>query len=42
MPCPAGISDRRHGNPGARPLLDAAQQEALCAALGGPAPDRGV
>jgi transposase len=35
---PAGIGDRRHGNPGAAPLLDAAQQEELRAALGGPAP----
>lgn len=36
---PAGIGDRRHGNPGAAPLLDAAQQEALRVALAGPAPD---
>lgn len=35
---PAGIGDRRHGNPGAAPLLDAAQQEELRRALGGPAP----
>ena len=35
---PAGIGDRRHGNPGAAPLLDAAQQAQLRAALGGPAP----
>jgi transposase len=35
---PAGIGDRRHGNPGAAPLLDAVQQEQLRAALGGPAP----
>src|SRR5680860_1022478 len=39
---PAGIGDRRHGNPGAAPLLDAAQQEQLRAALGGPAPDGGL
>ena len=39
---PGGIGDRRHGNPGAPPLLDAAQQERLRAALGGPAPDGGV
>jgi len=39
---PAGIGDRRHGNPGAPPLLDAAQQEQLRAALGGPAPDGGI
>jgi transposase len=35
---PGGIGDRRHGNPGAPPLLNAAQQAALQAALGGPAP----
>lgn len=35
---PAGIGDRRHGNPGAAPLLDAARQERLRAALAGPAP----
>lgn len=35
---PAGIGDRRHGNPGAAPLLDPAQQERLRAALAGPAP----
>ncbi len=39
---PAGIGDRRHGNPGAPPLLDAAQQEQLRLALGGPAPDGGL
>jgi transposase len=39
---PAGIGDRRHGNPGAAPLLDASQQAALRAALAGPAPDGGV
>lgn len=39
---PAGIGDRRHGNPGAIPLLDAAQQAQLRAALAGPAPDGGV
>jgi transposase len=38
----AGIGDRRHGNPGAPPLLDAGQQEALRHALGGPAPDGGI
>jgi transposase len=38
----AGIGDRRHGNPGAAPLLAAAQQEQLREALGGPAPDGGV
>ena len=35
---PTGIGDRRHGNPGAAPLLDAEQQEQLRVALGGPAP----
>jgi transposase len=39
---PAGIGDRRHGNPGAAPLLAATQQEALRAALGGPAPGGGL
>lgn len=39
---PAGIGDRRHGNPGAPPLLEAAQQERLRAALAGPAPDGGI
>jgi transposase len=39
---PAALGDRRHANPGAAPLLDAAGQEALRAALGGPAPDGGL
>jgi transposase len=39
---PAGVGDRRHGNPGGAPLLDAAQQEQLRDALGGPAPDGGI
>jgi transposase len=39
---PAGLGDRRHTNPGAAPLLDAAQQEQLREALGGPAPDGGL
>jgi len=39
---PSGIGDRRHGNPGAAPLLDDAQHAALRAALGGPAPDGGI
>jgi transposase len=39
---PAGIGDRRHGNPGAAPLLNATQQEQLRAALAGPAPDGGL
>jgi transposase len=39
---PAGVGDRRHGNPGAAPLLDAAQQAALREALAGPAPDGDV
>jgi transposase len=38
---PAAVEDRRHGNPGAAPLLDAAQQAALQEALAGPAPDGG-
>jgi transposase len=37
-----GLGDRRPGNPGAAPLLSLAQQEALRAALAGPAPDGGV
>jgi transposase len=39
---PDAIGDRRHGNPGAAPLLDAAQQERLRTALAGPAPDGGI
>jgi transposase len=39
---PAGPGDRRHANPGAAPLLDAAQQEELRTALAGPAPDGGL
>lgn len=39
---PAGLGDRRHTNPGAAPLLNAAQQEELGTALGGPAPDGGL
>jgi transposase len=39
---PEAIGDRRHTNPGAPPLLDAAQQAQLHAALGGPAPDGGI
>ncbi|HET7037532.1 MAG TPA: winged helix-turn-helix domain-containing protein [Thermomicrobiaceae bacterium] len=39
---PDGIGDRRHGNPGAVPLLEASQQEQLRAVLGGPAPDGDV
>ena len=35
---PGGIGDRRHGNPGAAPLLDAVRREQLRAALAGPAP----
>ena len=38
----AGIGDRRHTNPGARPLLDPGQQAQLQAALAGPAPDGGI
>ena len=39
---PGALGDRRHANRGARPLLTAAQQEELRAALGGPAPDGGL
>src|SRR5262245_43969601 len=39
---PLGIGDRRHGNPGAVPLLTPAQQERLRAALAEPAPDGGI
>lgn len=39
---PQAVGDRRHTNPGAAPLLDATQQAALRAALGGPAPDGGL
>ena len=39
---PAGLGDRRHTNPGAPPLLDAAQQAHLRAALAGPAPGGGL
>jgi transposase len=39
---PAAIGDRRRGNPGATPLLDAGQQERLRTALAGPAPDGGL
>lgn len=39
---PDAIGDRRHGNPGAAPLLDAAQQAQLRTALAGPAPDGGL
>jgi transposase len=39
---PDGIGDRRHGNPGAAPLLTPDQQAQLRAALAGPAPDGGI
>jgi transposase len=39
---PAAIGDRRHGNPGASRLLDAAQQGQLREALASPAPDGGI
>jgi transposase len=39
---PDAIGDRRHHNPGAPPLLAAAQQAQLRAALAGPAPDGGL
>ena len=38
----AAIGDRRHTNPGAAPLLDAAQQAQLRTVLAGPAPDGGL
>src|SRR3712207_4005471 len=38
---PEGLGDRRHGNRGAAPLLDAAGQQALEAALAVPPPDGG-
>ena len=37
-----GVADRRHGNPGAAPLLPTDQQAALRAALAHPAPDGGL
>jgi transposase len=37
-----GVGDRRHRNPGAAPLLDAAGQAALRAALADPAPGGGA
>ncbi len=39
---PDALGDRRHANPGAAPLLSSEQQEALRAALTGPAPDGGL
>jgi transposase len=39
---PAAIGDRRHGNPGAAPLLNQEQQAQLQQALAGPAPDGGL
>lgn len=39
---PAGLGDRRHGNPGGPPLLSPAQQEELRVALAQPPPDGGV
>jgi transposase len=39
---PEALGDRRHANPGGQPILDAAQQERLWAALHGPAPDGGL
>src|SRR5688500_17630422 len=39
---PEAIGDRRHGNPGAAPLLNPGQHEQLRAALAGPAPDGGI
>jgi transposase len=39
---PDAVGDRRHANPGAAPLLEAAQQAQLQAALAEPAPDGGL
>ena len=39
---PGALGDRRRGNPGGRPLLDAGQREALGEALAGPAPGGGI
>ena len=39
---PAGLVDRRHANPGQRPLLSPALRAELAAALTGPAPDGGL
>ena len=39
---PAALGDRRRANPGAAPRLAPAQQEALRAALSGPAPGGGL
>ena len=39
---PAGVGDRRRGNPGAAPLLAEAQQAELRAALAAPAPAGGL
>lgn len=39
---PAGVTDRRHANPGQIPLLSPALRTDLDAALAGPAPDGGL
>ena len=39
---PDGLADRRHGNAGARPLLDQAQREELIGALQGAPPQGGL
>lgn len=39
---PAGITDRRHANPGAPPLLSPAQREELRQVLAAPPPDGGL
>jgi transposase len=38
----AGLADGRHTNPGAPPLLDPAEQQALAVALAQPPPDGGL
>jgi transposase len=39
---PAGLGDRRHHNPGGKPLLSDQDRAALDVALDGPAPDGGL
>jgi transposase len=39
---PEGLGDRRHGNAGAKPMLDAAQRKELIQALHGPPPQGGL
>jgi transposase len=39
---PSGVTDRRHANPGQKPLLNPELREELDEALAGPAPDGGL